>query len=49
LADLRRLSATFLVQVIGNRHASAAYVVVAALVTLVFLLRTRETAFAPLR
>jgi MHS family proline/betaine transporter-like MFS transporter len=41
--------ATFLVQVTGNRRAPAAYVVIAALVTLVFLLRTRETAFAPLR
>jgi hypothetical protein len=41
--------ATFLVQVTGNRRAPAGYVVVAALVTLVFLLRTRETAFAPLR
>jgi MFS transporter, MHS family, proline/betaine transporter len=41
--------ATFLVQVTGNPHAPAAYVVAAALVTLVILLRTRETAFAPLR
>jgi MFS transporter, MHS family, proline/betaine transporter len=41
--------ATFLVRVTGNNHAPAAYVVAAALVTLVFLLRTRETAFAPLR
>ncbi len=41
--------ATFLLRAIGNKHAPAADVVIAALVTLVILLRTRETAFAPLR
>jgi MFS transporter, MHS family, proline/betaine transporter len=41
--------ATFLVQVTGNKHAPAFYVVAAAVVTLVVLLRTRETAFTPLR
>jgi MFS family permease len=41
--------ATFLVRVTGNNHAPAAYVIIAAIVTLVVLLRTRETAFAPLR
>src|SRR5215469_1439447 len=41
--------ATFLVWMTGNNYAPAAYVVAAALVTLVFLLRMRETAFAPLR
>ena len=41
--------ATFLVRMMGNNHAPAAYVLIAALVTLVILLRTRETAFAPLR
>jgi MFS transporter, MHS family, proline/betaine transporter len=41
--------ATFLGWVTGNNRAPAMYVVAAALVTLVFLLRTRETAFAPLR
>jgi MHS family proline/betaine transporter-like MFS transporter len=41
--------ATFLVRVTGNNHAPAFYVISAAIVTLVILLRTRETAFAPLR
>ncbi|HEY1431273.1 MAG TPA: MFS transporter, partial [Stellaceae bacterium] len=41
--------ATFLVRATGNNHAPAAYVVIAAIVTLMILLRTRETAFAPLR
>jgi MHS family proline/betaine transporter-like MFS transporter len=41
--------ATFLVRVTGNSHAPAAYVIIAAIITLVVLLRTRETAFAPLR
>jgi MHS family proline/betaine transporter-like MFS transporter len=41
--------ATFLVRATGNNHAPSAYVIIAALVTLVILLRTRETAFAPLR
>ncbi len=41
--------ATFLVRVTGNNHAPAFYVIAAAIVTLVILLRTRETAFAPLR
>lgn len=37
---------TLLVGVTGNNHEPAAYVIIAALVTLVILLRTRETAFA---
>ena len=41
--------ATFLVRVTGNNHAPAFNVIAAAIVTLVILLRTRETAFAPLR
>ncbi len=41
--------ATFLVRTTGSNYAPAAYVVAAALVTLVILLRTRETAFSPLR
>ena len=41
--------ATFLVRTTGNNHAPAGYVIIAAIVTLVILLRTRETAFAPLR
>jgi MHS family proline/betaine transporter-like MFS transporter len=41
--------ATFLVRVTDNNRAPAFYVVIAALVTLVILLRTRETAFSPLR
>jgi MHS family proline/betaine transporter-like MFS transporter len=41
--------ATFLVRVTGNNHAPAVYVIAAAIITLVILLRTRETAFAPLR
>ncbi|HZU90530.1 MAG TPA: MFS transporter [Stellaceae bacterium] len=41
--------ATFLVHVTGSNRAPAAYVVAAALVTLAVLLRTRETAFTPLR
>jgi len=41
--------ATFLVRVTDNNHAPAFYVVAAAVATLAILLRTRETAFAPLR
>ena len=41
--------ATFLVRVKDNNHAPAFYVITAAIVTLLILLRTRETAFAPLR
>jgi MFS transporter, MHS family, proline/betaine transporter len=41
--------ATCLVRVTGNNHAPATYVTIAAVVTFVILLRTRETAFAPLR
>jgi MFS transporter, MHS family, proline/betaine transporter len=41
--------ATFLVRLTDNNHAPAAYVMLAAIVTLVILLRTRETAFEPLR
>src|SRR5215467_11285470 len=41
--------ATFLVRATENNHAPAFYVIIAALVTLAILLRTRETAFAPLR
>ena len=41
--------ATFLVRVTDNSHAPAVYVITAAIITLVILLRTRETAFAPLR
>jgi hypothetical protein len=40
---------TFLVRVTSNSHAPAAYVIIAAIITLVILLRTGETAFAPLR
>jgi hypothetical protein len=35
--------------VTGNNRAPAMYVIAAAIMTLVFLLRTRESAFAPLR
>jgi predicted dehydrogenase len=41
--------ATFLVRVTNNNHAPAVYVIIAAVITLVVLVRTRETAFAPLR
>ena len=41
--------ATFLVRVTGGNHAPAAYVIIAAIITLIVPLRTRETAFAPLR
>ena len=41
--------ATFLVQQTGNVTAPAIYVIVAAIVTLIILLQTRETAFQPLR
>jgi len=41
--------ATFLVRLTGNSHAPAGYVIIAAMITLIVLLRTRETAFAPLR
>jgi MHS family proline/betaine transporter-like MFS transporter len=40
--------ATFLVKATGSIYAPAAYLIAAAVVTLVILLRTRETAFAPL-
>jgi MHS family proline/betaine transporter-like MFS transporter len=40
---------TFLVRVTGNNHTPAAFVIIAATVTLIVLLRTRETAFVPLR
>src|SRR5690349_17106191 len=43
------LIATFLVRETGNSQAPAVYVISAAIITLVILLRTRETAFAPLR
>src|SRR5438045_9780110 len=41
--------ATFLVQQTGSTTAPAIYVIAAAIVTLIILLRTRETAFQPLR
>jgi MHS family proline/betaine transporter-like MFS transporter len=41
--------ATFLVHETGSNYAPAAYVIAAAVVTGVILLKTRETAFAPLR
>ena len=41
--------ATFLVQQTGSNMAPAIYVIAAAIVTLIILLRTRETAFQPLR
>jgi MHS family proline/betaine transporter-like MFS transporter len=41
--------ATFLVRVTDNSHAPAVYVIIAAIITLIVLVRTRETAFAPLR
>jgi MFS transporter, MHS family, proline/betaine transporter len=41
--------ATFLVRASGNNHAPAACVSIAAIITLGILLRTRETALAPLR
>jgi MFS transporter, MHS family, proline/betaine transporter len=41
--------ATFLVRETGSNYAPAFYVIAAAVVTGVILLRTRETAFAPLR
>jgi MFS transporter, MHS family, proline/betaine transporter len=41
--------ATLLVRATDNNHAPAFYVITAAIVTLVILLRTRETAFTPLR
>jgi MHS family proline/betaine transporter-like MFS transporter len=41
--------ATFLVRETGSNYAPAAYVIAAAVVTGVILLKTRETAFAPLR
>jgi hypothetical protein len=37
------------VRVTGNNHTPAAFVIIAATVTLIVLLRTRETAFVPLR
>jgi len=33
----------------GNNHAPGAYVIIPAIITLVILLQTRETAFAPSR
>jgi len=41
--------ATFLVHETGSNTAPAIYVIAAAIVTVVILLRTRETAFQPLR
>jgi MFS transporter, MHS family, proline/betaine transporter len=41
--------ATFLVRETGSSYAPAVYVIAAAIVTGIVLLRTRETAFAPLR
>jgi MHS family proline/betaine transporter-like MFS transporter len=41
--------ATFLVRETGSNYAPAAYVILAAVVTGVILLKTRETAFQPLR
>jgi MFS transporter, MHS family, proline/betaine transporter len=41
--------ATFLVRETGSSYAPAFYVIAAAIVTGLILLRTRETAFAPLR
>jgi MHS family proline/betaine transporter-like MFS transporter len=41
--------ATFLVHATGSNTAPAIYVISAAIVTVVILLRTRETAFQPLR
>ena len=41
--------ATFLVRETGSSYAPAFYVIAAAVVTGIVLLRTRETAFAPLR
>jgi len=41
--------ATFLVKETGSSYAPAFYVIAAALVTGLILLRTRETAFMPLR
>jgi metabolite-proton symporter len=40
--------ATFLVRATGSIYAPAVYLIAAAVVTLIILLRTRETAFAPL-
>jgi MHS family proline/betaine transporter-like MFS transporter len=40
--------ATFLIKLSDNKQAPAAYVITAALVTLVILLKTRERAFGPL-
>jgi MHS family proline/betaine transporter-like MFS transporter len=48
-ASNRSFIATFLVRITENSHAPAAYVIIAAIITLIVLLRTRETAFAPLR
>jgi hypothetical protein len=39
---------TFLARATGNNHAPTAYVIIAAIITLVVPLRTRETTFAPL-
>jgi MHS family proline/betaine transporter-like MFS transporter len=41
--------ATYLVRETGSSYAPAAYVIVAAVITGVIVLRTRETAFSPLR
>jgi metabolite-proton symporter len=41
--------ATFLVRETGSSHAPAVYVIAAAIITGIVLLRTRETAFEPLR
>jgi MHS family proline/betaine transporter-like MFS transporter len=41
--------ATYLIELTGSKRAPALYVIGAAVVTLVILLKTRERAFAPLR
>jgi MFS transporter, MHS family, proline/betaine transporter len=41
--------ATFLIEITGSKQAPALYVIAAAIVTLVILLKTRERAFQPLR
>ena len=41
--------ATYLIQLTGSTKAPAIYVISAAIVTLIILLKTRERAFQPLR
>jgi MHS family proline/betaine transporter-like MFS transporter len=43
------LIATWLVRETGSPYAPAAYLIAAAIITGVVVLRTRETAFLPLR